>query len=250
LAGAALLLALVLAPAQGRAEDDAKQILKAMSDYLAGQMNFSVTYDSDVEVITPDLQKIQFTSSGQMRVSRPDMMQASRTGGYADVALYLDGKTLTIINKDANSYAQGDAPGSIDQTIDFVRNNGAEVPGADLLLADVYDTLMEGVLDAKHIGEGVVGGIECEHLAFRNEDTDWQIWIERGDRPIPRKYVITSKAVASGPQYTLRITDWKEGGASADAFSYTPPADAKKVDFKDLSQMDEVPEGAVIGGSK
>jgi len=55
----------------------------------------------------------------------------------------------------------------------------------------------------------VVDGFECEHLAFRNDDTDWQIWIQVGDAPIPRKYVITSKTEEGAPQYTLVIRDWK-----------------------------------------
>jgi hypothetical protein len=54
-----------------------------------------------------------------------------------------------------------------------------------LLLTHVYDQLIEGVLEAKHIGQGVIDGVECEHLAFRNGNTDWQIWIEFGARPIP-----------------------------------------------------------------
>jgi hypothetical protein len=247
----ALLAAVALVPSHARAEDDAKAILKKMSDYIAGQQNFSVAYDSDVEVITPDLQKIQFTNSGQMRVSRPDKIQAERRGGYTDVALFLDGKTLTIFGKHVDAYAQGSAPASIDETVDFLRNDyGAEIPGADLVLSNVYDALSEGVLDAKHIGEGVVDGIECEHLAFRNEDTDWQLWVEKGDRPIPRKYVITSKAVAAAPQYTLRIKEWKEEQAPADAFAFTAPDGAKKVDFKELKAMDEIPEGVVIGESQ
>ena len=50
-------------------------------------------------------------------------------------------------------------------------------------------------------------GVVCDHLAFRNLDTDWQIWVESGERPLPRKYVITSKTVAAAPQYTLRLRD-------------------------------------------
>jgi hypothetical protein len=247
----ALLAIGLLAPYEARAEDDAKAILKKMSDYIAGQQNFSLTFDSDVEVITPDVQKIQFTNSGKMTVSRPDKVWAERQGGYSDVALFLDGKTLTIFGKHLNAYAQGNAPGPIDATIDALRNEyGAEIPGADLVLSNVYDALTEGVLDAKHIGEGVVDGVECDHLAFRNEETDWQIWVEKGDRPIPRKYVITSKAVAAAPQYTLLIKDWKEGQAGSDAFAFAVPADAKKVDFKELKAMDEIPEGVVIGESR
>jgi hypothetical protein len=54
-----------------RAEDDATKILKASTDYVATQKSISASFDSDIEVITPDLQKIQFTSSEQKKLSRP-----------------------------------------------------------------------------------------------------------------------------------------------------------------------------------
>jgi hypothetical protein len=235
-----------------RAQNDAGKILKAMSDYVANQKVISATYDSDIEVITPDLQKIQFASSGQVLLSRPDKLRATRTGGYSDVELIFDGKTATAFGKNINAFAQLDAPGSIDQLLDRLRSQSSlELPGADLLLSNAYDVLMSDVLDAKHIGQGVINGVECEHLAFRNADTDWQLWIEIGPRPIPRKYVITSKAVTGGPQYTLRIKDWKtDAQVGADEFVFKPPADAKKVDVKALREIDEVPAGVVPGGKK
>jgi hypothetical protein len=232
--------------------DDAGKILKAMSDYVASQKVISATYDSDIEVITPDLQKIQFASSGQVLLSRPDKLRATRSGGYSDVELIFDGKTATAFGKNINAFAQLDMPGSIDQLLDRLENQSSlELPGADLLLSNAYDVLMSDVLDAKHIGQGVIDGVECEHLAFRNAETDWQLWIEIGPRPIPRKYVITSKAVTGGPQYTLRIKDWKtDAQVGADAFVFKPPADAKKVDVKALREIDEVPAGVVPGGKK
>ena len=66
--------------------DDANKILKAMSDYLGSQKNLSASFDSDLEVITPQIEKIQFASSGQLEISRPDKFHGSRTGGYADVS--------------------------------------------------------------------------------------------------------------------------------------------------------------------
>ena len=231
---------------------DASKILKSMSDYVASQKLISATFDSDIEVITSDLQKIQFASSGQLLLSRPDKLHATRTGGYADIEVVFDGKTATVFGKNINAFAQIEAPGSIDQLVDRLRNEfSVELPGADLLLSNAYDVLMSDVIDAKHIGQGVIDGVECEHLAFRNPDTDWQVWVEVGPRPIPRKYVITSKAVTGGPQYTLRIKDWKtDAQLGADAFVFKPPADAKKVDFKALSEIDEVPAGVVSGGKK
>lgn len=238
--------------ATAQAADDADKILKAMSDYVGGQKSISATFDSDIEVITPDLQKIQFTSSGQLQLSRPDKLRVRRTGGYTDVEMIYDGKTVTLSGNHTKAYVQQDMTGSTDQMIDQVQAKlGTAMPGTDLLLTNSFDVLMADVIDGRYIGQGVVDGVECEHLAFRNADTDWQIWVETGARPIPRKYVITSKAVAGAPQYTLRIKDWKTDAATgADAFTFKPDADAKKIAIEAMRDFDEVPAGVPVGGKK
>jgi hypothetical protein len=95
-----------------------------------------------------------------------------------------------------------------------------------------------------------VDGVECEHLAFRGHDTDWQIWIQAGSQPIPRKYVITSKTLPGSPQYTLRIKSWKTDAISdPDAFAFKPPEGATKVslDSKEMAEFDEIPPGTETG---
>jgi hypothetical protein len=226
------------------------QALKAMSEYVAGQKSLSVTFDSDVEVITSDLQKLQFTSSGQVQLSRPDKLRATRTGGYTDVEVVFDGKTLTVNGKDKNIFAQLDSPGSVDQLIALLRDRySVAAPGGDLLLSRSFDEMMADVIDAKDVGRGVIDGVECEHLAFRNTDTDWQIWVELGARPIPHKYVITTKATTGMPQYTLRIKEWRSDVA-ADAFAFKSAEGAKKVGLEALADTDEVPPGTVTGEKK
>jgi hypothetical protein len=112
---------------------------------------------------------------------------------------------------------------------------------------------MSNVILGSHIGQGVVDGVECEHLAFRGIDSDWQIWIESGARPIPRKYVITSKTVAGAPQYTLRIKNWTtDENTDADTFVFKPPAGVTKVDLDSgaMAEFDELPPGAPSGAKK
>ncbi len=251
---AALVLTIALSAflvgSQVQADDaSARKVLKSMSDYLASQKTFSLAFDSDIEAITADLQKIQFTSSGQVLLSRPDKLRASRAGGYTDVELVFDGKTLTLFGKNLNAYAQVDAAGASDPLFDRLRDEwGISFPGADLLLSRVYDELIADVIDAKHIGQGVIDGVECEHLAFRNTDTDWQIWVEVGARPIPRKYVITNKAVNGSPQYTLRIRDWRtDVETNADTFAFKPPPGAAQVTIAALADIDEIPHGVIPG---
>jgi len=252
-ATAASIAVLSAAATPGARADDPGKILKGMADYLAGQKSLSAKFDSDIEVVTPELQKIQFTSSGEMKMNRPDKLRIRRTGGYADVELVYDGKTVSLYGNNAKSYVQADLAGTIDQMINTLQSrSGAGMPGADLLLSNSYDELMANVLEARHIGQGVVDGVECEHLAFRGPDTDWQIWIEPGAKPVPRKFVITSKTVTGAPQYTLKIKDWKTDANTDGDFAFKPPADATKValDSGVMIEFDELPPGTPAGAKK
>jgi hypothetical protein len=248
--GTILMMGISLASPASAQSDDAEKLLKGMADYVASQKALTVTYDSDVEVITSNLQKIQFTSSGQVQLSRPDKLRAKRSGGYRDVEIVFDGKLLTVNNKDDKDYAQIETTGTIEELVDVLREkHGVVAPGADLLLTNVFNVMMADVVDAAVIGKGVIDGVECDHLAFRNVDTDWQIWIETGAKPIPRKYVITSKGVAEAPQYTLRIKDWKTDVA-ADAFAFKPDPAFKNITLGELGDIDEVPQGAAKAGAR
>lgn len=254
ISGAAATAVLVLAAPTAARADDAAMILKSMSDYLGSQKALSASFDSDIEVMTPDLQKIQFASSGQIKLSRPDKLRVRRTGGYADVDIVYDGRQISVYGNNTNSYVQADLPGTVDQMIDAIQSrSGLGMPGADLLVSDAFDALMGSALDGKHVGVGVVDGVECEHLAFRDPDIDWQIWIETGPKPVPRKYVITSKTLAGAPQYTLRIRDWKtDAFADADTFVFKAPAGATKVDLDSaaMAELDELPPGTSAGAKK
>jgi hypothetical protein len=73
-------------------EAQAKSLLKAMSDYLAGQKAISFDYDSNLEVVSTQQQKIGLASSGTLTLNRPDKLHATRTGGFANVEMVFDGK--------------------------------------------------------------------------------------------------------------------------------------------------------------
>ena len=140
---AAALFSFVL-PAYAQSTD-ATAILKKMSDYVSAQKTLSITFDSDVEVVTADLEKIQFNSSGQVQLSRPDKLRATRLGGYSDVELMFDGKTLTVNSKDRNKFAQIEAPGSVDQLVETLRDKYAvALPGADLLSLSAHRVRLSG----------------------------------------------------------------------------------------------------------
>lgn len=251
--GQAVLLTFVIGLSSAQAQDaNAQSILKKMSDYIGAQTNIQASIDTDVEIITPELQKIQFSSSIDLSFTRPDKFRARRVGGYSDVDLIFDGGTATLLGRHLNLYGQIKQSGGFPELIAALRNNyGAEVPGADLLLPDAASTLMTDIAELRHIGRGVINGVECEHLAARGHEIDWQLWVEVGARPIPRKFVITSKTVAQGPQYTMRVKTWTSDKApAADAYVFKAPEGAKLVDMKAMPNIDEVPAGILPGAKK
>ena len=192
-------------------------------------------------------------SSGAVTLNRPDKIRAMRAGGFVDVETVFDGKTLTLLGKNANKYTQLEVPGTIDHLIDELKDKyGRPLPGADLLMTNSYDELMGDVYDSKDLGSGVINGVECDWLAFREDEVDWQIWIAQGDSPYPCKYVVTSKLMAFGPQYTVVFQNWKTGSDVAmDDFAFKPPAGAEKIDLKDLQDKTaELPPNFTMGGGQ
>ena len=252
LAVAAVTVATVCMSAARADEAHAKALFKAMSDYLAAQQAISFDYDSTLEVVTEQQQKLGLASSGRLILNRPDKLHATRMGGFANVEMVFDGKKLLLLGKDANLYAQVDAPGTIDQLVDELRDKyHRPVPAADLLMADPYNQLMPLVTDVKDLGSGVIRGVECDHLAFRTEDVDWQIWIAQGDRPYPCRYVITSSKVKGSPQYTIDVGEWKTGEqVASDSFSLAIPQSAKELKPGDIPDFDELPGIFAIKGAQ
>jgi len=222
---------------------NARNSVKSMSDYMAAQGTYSFDYDTYLEVVTKQNQKLGLASSGSITVNRPDKIHATRTGGFADVEYTFDGKMLTMFGKNLNAYAQTPAAGTLDQLVDALRDKYRRpVPGADLLMSSIYDQLMPQVTDAKDLGSGVIGGVECDHLAFRTNEVDWEVWIAQGSRRYPCRYVVTSTHVTGAPQYTIDLRNWKTGSeVASDRFAVDIPADAKMLQPGELRDFDELP---------
>jgi hypothetical protein len=187
----------------------ASAMMRQMSDYLASIRTVAVSADNVTEVVSNDGHKLQVLASSTVYVERPNRMRATRHGPLADLTFVYDGNEVTLYDARRNLYASTAAPHDIDQMIDFARGElGIDAPAADLLYHDVYGALMEGVRSGTYVGDADVDGHLCHQLAFRNDDVDWQIWIDAGDRPLPRRYVITTKDYPSEPQFTVALLDW------------------------------------------
>lgn len=225
---------------------EARAILKAMSDYIGSLGAIETNVDTSLEIVTPEMEKIAFTATSVLKMVRPNQVRLERSGGYSNIEFLFDGSALTVRDRDGKRYAQVPVKGNTDELVNAIHDQlGLAVPGADLLLRDSYSVLVADVLEAKVIGQGMVGGQMCDHVAFRNLDTDWQLWIRQGPDKAPCKMVITSKTVGMAPQYVTHVRSWTANPRfPAGTFAFKPAADERRLDLGQMSGIDEVPSPA------
>jgi hypothetical protein len=214
-------------------EPKADQCLKAMSSYLAGLKTYSFQVEEFIDEVQDDSQKLQLSNQRHLSVSRPGKMFSESEGDTANSLFYYDGKTVTVFDRGQKTYATVKVPGTIDAMLDDLHERfDTHQTLADFLFADPYQVFTEHVQSGTYVGLHYVGKVKCHHLAFRQKLLDWQIWIDAGDQPLPRKLLITFKRQTGEPQYTALIHRWDANPKlSDDLFQFQPPEGVRKVDF-------------------
>jgi hypothetical protein len=221
-------------PAKEPAIDpQAKEALTRMSDYVKSLSSFSLhELSSRDQVINNDL-KVQKTAVADVSVRRPDRFKAVIEGDDGkDHTLLYDGKTLTAYMPSLKYYAQTNVTGSIADAVDTAEARyGVEFPSTDFLRMVGGEDFTKDLTAAGYVGPSRVFEVPCEHYAYRTQDVDYQLWIQKGDKPLPLKIVITSKKQPTQPQYTAIMT-WDTSQKFDDAlFAFTPPAGTAQIPF-------------------
>jgi hypothetical protein len=218
-AASALAAGMLAAQAQPAGIDPmAQKLLKASTDFVASQKQFNVDTRNTFEIVLKNGQKLELNHTTRQSVQRPDKLRSERSGDLVNQVFIYDGKSLTLHNLTDKTYAQVAVPDTLEGMLDFARTK------LDILMADVTDGMV--------VGKAVIEGVRCDHLAFRAPHVDWQIWIQEGAQPLPRRLVISTRDVTNVPQFAVTITEWNlKPSFAANTFAFKPPAGAKRIDF-------------------
>jgi hypothetical protein len=209
------------------------KILKEMGDFLKSQKQFSFRAEITDDQVYAGGYKLQFSMDLEAFMRRPDKLRVNGRGDLENQEFFYDGKTLTIYHKDKNLYAIAPMPPTIEEALTKAhREFDVQVVLADLACSNVYDFMIDDVTKRLYVGLNRVRGVPCHHLAFDQDDLHWQIWIETGDKPLPRKMLITQKRLLGSPQWTAYLSDWNFSTELADSlFTFVPPAEARRIEF-------------------
>ena len=176
-----------------------------------------------------------------LQVRRPNRLHAEVHSTRRNRGIFYDGKTLTIFNRVDNFYGTVPAPGSLDEALDAASEKfGITIPLEDLIVSDPYKSAMQNTTFGKYLGPVTVLGVPCEHLVFSRGNVDWQIWIEDGARPVPKKFVITYKDEEGSPQFTAIFSDWDFLTKLPDfLFKFEPSPGMSKITVQEIKAKNE-----------
>jgi hypothetical protein len=212
--------------------EDPFQILKRMCDYLDGLQEFSVVANTTADEVQESGAKIQLSARRTICVSRPDKISVFVTGDYGEKRLVYNGRTVSMYDRNKNVYTVIPVPDSINAALDTLADDyGIVVPLEELLYQDAYTRLVAHAAVGQYLGLRMFGIASCHHLAFATDTLDWEIWIEAGNKPLPRKVTIDYKQYAGKPRYAAVIS-WNESAKfESGRFEYMPLSGTQRIEI-------------------
>jgi hypothetical protein len=210
----------------------AMDALNQMGAYLRTLKDFQVKAVVSSEDVLEDGEKLTHTHNMDLLASRPNKLRLDIDGDQKSRLMVYDGKTFTVFARRMGYYASADAPPTLGELVDIARDKyGIDLPLVDLFLWGGPKASTNQITEASDFGPADVDGTTCQHYTFRQPGLDWQVWIQLGEHPLPRKLVLTTTTDEARPQQTEVLT-WNLAPSYNDAaFVFDPPTGAQKIVF-------------------
>jgi hypothetical protein len=237
-----------LAWAAGENKPDGRAVLMRMADYLAKSPAWSVTVHTAYDTVQPDGYKVEWNDIRKVTLRRPDRLhvESQRSDGARSLVVF-DGKAITCFDESNRVYAQAPHPGSVDDAVVyFVHDLGMRLPLAVMLLDRLPAELQQRVQSVEYVEKSASLGPPADHIAAKTATVDFQVWIAKGDRPLPQRVVLTYKKSRGQPQFRAQFSDWNLDIHPSDTlFSFAPPAGVNQIPFAaTLPSLTPAPQGS------
>src|SRR5208283_591419 len=211
-------------------EPQVEEVLNRVCTELSAAKEFSYHAEISFDSVLPSLVKLQYAAAMDAAVMRPNRLAINYQSDLGAKRIWYNGNTLTIFDPPHKAYASIPVPDSIDAMMAQVANDkNLSIPLKALDVSNPCAAVRKAVLRSKYVGINDVAGVDCDHLAFVQADMDWQLWVDRKGRSLPRKVVITYKKLPTQPQWAAVLSNWRlDQQMPASSFQPKIPAGAIK----------------------
>jgi len=207
---------------------EARAVMDRMKAALNNTQKLTLTADISRDEVLSYGYKLQHNEHVTMDVERPTKMKVDVNGDLKNRTYYYDGAQFTVLAKDLNVYAQKPLSGTIRELVEELLDRGVDMPLIDMLYQGQAGDLLDDVRVGIVVGDGWVEGEQVTHLAFRQPDVDWQVWVSKASN-LPRKILITTRYAVGDPQFQA-VMNWNTAPKfAASNFNFTPAQGVTKI---------------------
>jgi hypothetical protein len=211
----------------------ADQLLTRSCEDLGSSKAFTFHAEITFDKVLPSNVKLQFAAAADYAVQRPDQLAVEFHSDLGGKEIWYNGTKVTILDPPHMFYATAKVPDSIDGMMERLEEvHNLSIPLADLAYSHPCEMFRKGVVYSAYIGVNDVAGEDCDHLAFTKNNVDWQVWLQRTGRHLPRKVVINYRSAPGSPEYVAVLSDWRfPASIPASVFQPDLPKDAKQINI-------------------
>ena len=217
----------------GQRDAMAIEALKKMSTYTASLDRFSIKGMAFSDARLEAGLIVSNSSQITLTIDRPGSMRITSFDGVNSKDIYFHKGNLTVFGSEKNFYGQANIPQEIEAAADFaIEELDLEAPLMDLIYRDVSAQLIQSDDSIIYLADkSRVAGVDCHHVVIRGPEIDLQIWIEEGDRAVPRKLIMTSKWESGSPRFTANLAWDTAPKINPEVFSFVAPEGAINIGF-------------------
>jgi hypothetical protein len=221
-------------------EPDPRELLKRMSDEIAGLQSYIINGDAYADARLDAGLIIEHAAQATLRVRKPDLVRITNRTSEDVKDLFFDSSVLTVYTKSNNLYAQTEIPGGAKAALDYAVNEmGIDLPMLDFVSGNVAETLLANATDVIYLGTSLIRGSDYQHVAIRNPEIDVQLWIATEGPPLPGKMSLSAKWDGGSPR-TVVFMDWNIApDFPSHALQFEPPEGAIKIKFETQQTSEE-----------
>jgi hypothetical protein len=177
---------------------------------------------------------LHIAHSMKVTVRRPDRLRIDLTGDDSSTALTYDGTRVVLLGLETKKYATLAVPNTIQGMLEtVVGKRGVDFPLADLLTDAPDKAFLLGVTWGTEVNTVMIDGVPCRHLLFtQSPGIDLEFWVEKNDRALPRRLIITYHSLPGQPSFIAELSDWNFSINATDAdFAFQPPEGAVQTEL-------------------
>jgi len=219
------------------------RVLMGMATYLQSAKSFKCMVSLQVNTEMEGM-KQEISATYDLAAEKPNRLALRYVKGMTGNTVVCNGKKLYIYAMSLNRFEEREAPKLVEQLAEGVGPMAGNMLFVDnLLVNDIYASIMDGVASATYVGKERVEGVDCDHVRFVQDQFDWDMWVSVGPKPVVIQVVSDMAKSFSGMTGETstpkgmkmivlnRFSGWVvDGVLPSDTFEFVPPPGAHKTE--------------------